>query len=57
MLDFTMDGEVQKYRKQLVANAAANQTVSMARYRDLAKRFNDFIKQHDKRINLRRRHL
>ena len=29
MLHFTMDGEVQKHRKQLVAN----QTVSMAQYR------------------------
>ena len=49
MLDITMDGEVQKHRKQRVANAAADQTVSMARYRDLAERFNYFIKQHDKR--------
>ena len=30
MLDFTMDGEVQKHRKQRVAHAAADQTVRMA---------------------------
>jgi hypothetical protein len=44
-----MDGEVPKYRKQLVANAAADQTVSMARYRALAEQFNYFIRQRDKR--------
>ena len=45
MLDLTMDGEVQKHRKQRVAD----QTVSMAQYRHLAKRFNYFLKQHEKR--------
>ena len=45
MLDLTMDGETQKHRKRPVAN----QTVSMAQYRHLAKRFNYFLKQHDKR--------
>ena len=30
MLDITMDGEVQKHRKQRVANAVADQTVRMA---------------------------
>ena len=30
MLDITMDGEVQKHRKQRVAHAAADQTVRMA---------------------------
>jgi septal ring factor EnvC (AmiA/AmiB activator) len=45
MLDFTMDGDVQKHRKQPVAN----QTASMAQYRNLTKRFNYFLKQHDKR--------
>ncbi|MGC8541747.1 MAG: hypothetical protein ACP5QA_14120 [Phycisphaerae bacterium] len=48
MLDITMDGEVQKHRKQLVANAVADQTVSMAQYRNLTKRFNYFLKQYDK---------
>ena len=45
MLDLTMDGEVQKHRKQPVAD----QAVSMAQYRHLAKRFNYFLKQHEKR--------
>ena len=45
MLDLTMDGETQKHRKRPVAN----QTVSIAQYRHLAKRFNYFLKQHDKR--------
>ena len=47
MLDFTMDGEVQKHRKQLVANAVADQTVSMTQYRDLARRYNRFLAQYD----------
>jgi transposase len=47
MLDFTMDGEVQKHRKQLVANAIADQTVSIAQYRDLARRYNRFLARYD----------
>ncbi len=46
MLDFTMDGEVQKHRKQLAAKTAARQTVSITQYRDLALRYNRFLKRY-----------
>ncbi len=47
MLDFTMDGEVQKHRKQLVAKTAARQTVSITQYRDLVRRYNRFLARYD----------
>ncbi len=47
MLDFTMDGEVQKHRKQLVAKAVANRAVGTTEYRDMTRRFNDFLKRYD----------
>ena len=49
MRHFTIDDEVQKPRKQLAANAVADQTVSMAQFRNLAKRYDYFLKQYDKR--------
>ena len=48
MLAVAMDGEVKIHRNKLIANAAADRTVSITQHRDLARRFDSFHKRYDK---------
>ena len=48
MLAAAMDGEVKIHRKKLIANAVAGRANGVTQYRDLVRRFNDFLKQYDK---------
>ena len=48
MLAVAMDGEVKIRRNKLMANPAADRSVSVTQHRDLVKRFSYFIKRYDK---------